>query len=98
MTTVTDKPEASALARYMLEHSDSVTTLLHSTVAVGDAAGRQLIALCDGTRDHAALVRGMFESAVLREQQPDDTTRWNVAQECVRGGLAELVKLALMSR
>lgn len=97
VTEVSEKPVASALARYMLQHSDSVTTLLHSTVAVGDAAGRQLIALCDGTRDHAALVRDMFNSSVLREQEPDAAKRESLAGNCVRGGLAELVKLALMT-
>lgn len=96
-TTVSERPVSSALARHMLQHSDSVTTLLHSTVAVGDAAGRQLITLCDGTRDHAALVRDMADSAVLREQHADDEARLKVAQDCVSGGLAELVKLAMMT-
>lgn len=97
VTTVSEKPVASALARYMLQQSDSVTTLLHSTVAVGDAAGRQLIALCDGTRDHAALVRDMFHSPVLRDQEPDEAKRQALAENCVSGGVAELVKLALMT-
>jgi len=97
VTEVSEMPVASALARHMLQHSDSVTTLLHSTVAVGDAAGRQLIALCDGTRDHAALVRDMFNSQVLRDQEPDDAKREALAVNCVRNGLPELVKLALMT-
>ncbi len=97
VTEVSEKPVASALARHMLRQSDSVTTLLHSTVAVGDAAGRQLIALCDGTRDHAALVRDMFNSPVLRQQEPDDAKRETLAVTCVRNGLPELVKLALMT-
>jgi methyltransferase-like protein len=97
VTTISEKPVSSALARYMLEHSDSVTTLLHSTVVVGDSAGRQLIALCDGTRDYATLVRDMFLSPVLMEQEPDEAKRQTLAQSCVSGGLAELVKLALMT-
>ena len=49
---------ASALARLQAAEGTRVTTLRHTSVEVADELGRRLIALLDGTRDRAALVRG----------------------------------------
>lgn len=56
VTAVSEKPRVSAFARWQLETRTSVTTLRHSTLQVGDALGRHLIQLLDGTRDRKAMV------------------------------------------
>jgi SAM-dependent methyltransferase len=47
--TVSERPRASAVARYQAERSASVTNLCHLVVELDDAA-RQVIRLLDGTR------------------------------------------------
>jgi SAM-dependent methyltransferase len=54
-TTPSVRPVASALARLQAAEGTRVTTLLHTSVEVGDELGRRLIGLLDGTRDRAAL-------------------------------------------
>jgi SAM-dependent methyltransferase len=54
-TTPSQRPVASALARRQASEGARVTTLLHTSVEVGDELGRRLIGLLDGTRDRAAL-------------------------------------------
>lgn len=58
---VSDKPFASDLARWQTDSSDSISTLLSTSIAIEDALGKELLRLCDGTRDHAQLVRDMSE-------------------------------------
>jgi SAM-dependent methyltransferase len=54
--TPSERPVASALARLQAAEGTRVTTLLHTSVEVGDELGRRLIGLLDGTRDRAALL------------------------------------------
>jgi SAM-dependent methyltransferase len=91
-----EKPRACALVRRMLELGDSIVTRLHSTVAIGDAAGKYLISLLDGTRDRAALTREMANSEVLKEQEPDPAKRQALAKANVETGLEQLAKLTLL--
>jgi hypothetical protein len=46
---VSERPRASAVARYQAERSSSVTNLCHLVVELDDAA-REAILLLDGTR------------------------------------------------
>jgi SAM-dependent methyltransferase len=62
-TTPSERPVASALARHQAAEGTRVTTLRHTSVEVPDELGRRLIALLDGTRDHAALVRELGRPA-----------------------------------
>ena len=55
-TSLSERPVASALARLQAAEGTRVTTLLHTSVEVGDELGRRLIGLLDGTRDRAALL------------------------------------------
>jgi SAM-dependent methyltransferase len=55
-TAPSERPRASALARLQAGEGTRVTTLLHTSVEVGDELGRRLIRLLDGTRDRAALL------------------------------------------
>lgn len=89
-----EKPVASALARHLLKHGNSVVTLLHTTVAIGDAVGRHLISLLDGTRDVESLVHEMAGSAPFLEVSSDPA----LARENVITGLAQLARLGLLAK
>jgi hypothetical protein len=92
----TEKPRSCALARHMLQYGDSIVTRLHSTVAIGDAAGKHLISLLDGTRDRDALIKEMTNFPVLVEQEPDPVKREALARTNVDTGLDQLAKLTLL--
>ena len=54
--TVSDRPTVSALARWQAGQGRDVVNQHHMTVSL-DPAARRLVALLDGTRDRAALMR-----------------------------------------
>ena len=58
-----ERPVASALARLQAARGTRVTNLRHGSVEVPDDLGRRLIALLDGTRDRAALLRELHRPA-----------------------------------
>ena len=62
-TTPSERPMASAVARLQAARGTRLTTLLHTEVEVPDELGRRLIALLDGTRDRAALLRELGRPA-----------------------------------
>ncbi len=67
-TQVSERPEASPLARLEARDGDVITTLHHRSLHLGDSLQRGLVMLMDGTRDHDALRRdllGLFESGTL---------------------------------
>jgi hypothetical protein len=54
-TVVSEKPEASPIARWQNQHSDSVSTLLSTSVIFQDPLSKRLLDLLDGTRNHQQL-------------------------------------------
>jgi hypothetical protein len=64
-TTVSDRPEASPLARHQARSGQLVTNLRHAGVRIDDDLGRRLVVLLDGTRDRPRLLEEL--SAFLRE-------------------------------
>ena len=54
--TVSDRPRASALARWQAAHQQDLTNLLHTRIRVPDPNARQLLQLLDGTRTRSDLV------------------------------------------
>ena len=68
-------PGASALARLQAAEGTRVTTLLHTTVEVGDELGRRLIGLLDGTRDRAALMAELGRPADELERSLEGLAR-----------------------
>lgn len=74
---VSEKPEASLLARWQVENNEAVSTLLSTTVAIQDSLGRELVRLLDGTRDHDQLVKDLsvFVNSDKFEQPDDVKTR-----------------------
>jgi SAM-dependent methyltransferase/methyltransferase-like protein len=66
-TTIDDRPAVSALARAQVaDGTTAVTNLKHERIPIADADGGRLIALLDGTRDRAALLREMPDSERLQ--------------------------------
>jgi SAM-dependent methyltransferase len=55
-TAISERPEASPLARHQARAGTLVTNLRHATVRIEDELGRRLVAQLDGTRDRAMLL------------------------------------------
>ncbi len=55
-TSISDRPEATPLARHQAGSGDLVTNLRHAGVRIEDELGRRLVILLDGTRDRAQLL------------------------------------------
>ncbi len=55
-TSVSERPEASPLARHQARAGAVVTNLRHEVVRVEDDLGRRLVTLLDGSRDRGALL------------------------------------------
>ena len=72
-TSVSDRPEASPLARHQARAGELVTNLRHTSVRIEDDLGRRLVVLLDGTRDRAQLL-GELRAALLEtgRQVPQD--------------------------
>jgi SAM-dependent methyltransferase len=62
---ITSQPKASATSRQEAALHAHATTLLHSSLRLGDPLVRQFLLLLDGTRDRAELLRA------LRNKYPD---------------------------
>lgn len=60
---LSERPIASPLARLQARIGPLVTTLLHTSVRIGDETGRYLLTLLDGTRDRAALLEELVARA-----------------------------------
>ncbi|MGB2645827.1 MAG: methyltransferase regulatory domain-containing protein [Candidatus Acidiferrum sp.] len=67
---VSEKPEASLLARRMARGNGVATTLLHTRVQIEDDQGRRFLQLLDGTRDRQELADALAEDAgnISREE------------------------------
>jgi hypothetical protein len=74
-TAAPERPRASALARLQAAEGTRVTTLLHTSVEVGDELGRRLIRLLDGTRDRAALTAELDRPADELERSLEGLAR-----------------------
>jgi SAM-dependent methyltransferase len=55
-TSVSERPEASPLARHQARSGQLVTNLRHASVRLEDDLGRRLVVLLDGTRDRPHLL------------------------------------------
>ena len=74
-TAPSERPVASALARLQAAEGTRVTTLLHTSVEVGDELGRRLIQLLDGTRGRAALTAELARPADELERSLEGLAR-----------------------
>ena len=60
--SVTERPRATALARYQARRSPQLANVVHAVINM-DEFGRRLVLLLDGTRDRAALARDLAAGA-----------------------------------
>ena len=59
VSTVSERPMASALARLQLQSGIAISTLRHQSIKVEGVLSRNLLLLLDGTRDRSALLRDL---------------------------------------
>jgi methyltransferase-like protein len=69
VTEISERPRASALARFQARTRTSVTNLKHETVRLEDPLVRTFLELLDGTRDRMTIAKEM--AAALRETDPE---------------------------
>jgi SAM-dependent methyltransferase len=69
VTEISERPRASALARFQARTGSSVTNLKHQSVLLEDPIVRTFLGLLDGTRDRATIAKEM--AAALRERGPE---------------------------
>jgi SAM-dependent methyltransferase/methyltransferase-like protein len=86
---ISERPIASAVARWQARRQTKVTNLRHETMTLPDATARQIIALLDGSRNIAAVVEALGPAF----EQGDKA----VAMRRVEEYLADFVKLSLLA-
>ena len=105
VSTVSERPVASPLARWQAQRQNTLTSLLHQAVEPDDELTRELLLLLDGTRDHAAL-RDELLAGMLDQQAtvtlPDGTTHGDretlrrVIDERLEENLHKCAQMALL--
>ena len=66
-----ERPVASALARWQAAHDETLTSLVYTTIRMEEPAARLLITLLDGTRDRAAIRAELHARAGLELTEQD---------------------------
>jgi hypothetical protein len=91
-TTITQRPQASELARKQADTAMAVTNLRHRTVSMKDQTVRRFLTLVDGTRTLDELVIDL--NAAIGAI--GDDARGGVPREAVAQNLGLLAKLGLL--
>jgi SAM-dependent methyltransferase len=91
VSVVSERPEASLVARKQSQGGEIVTNLLHSSVLIGNRMSRQLLASIDGTRTIDEL---QAEATRLNSISPEGTSEAPDVNEL----LLKLAKSALLVR
>ena len=103
-TQVTDQPRVSTLAAYQVARGEAVVNQRHEPIQL-DAAGKEMVRVLDGARDHAALVRHLRERvaagalAMTRDGQrlAEETLIEEALQKAVQETLRKLAAAALLT-
>lgn len=99
-TTISDRPEASLVARQQAKTDSIVTNLSHGAVLLNDEVVRRFLMLVDGTRNLEQLVSDL--NAAVTDNGPSNENgggecgRPALTRESVEGNLALLARLALL--
>jgi SAM-dependent methyltransferase len=93
--SVSERPEASRLARMQAERRHLITNLQHTGVLLEDERVRRLLMLVDGTRDLDTLVADLKAATADIQPGPDDKP---IDRTSVEAHLKTLAGLALLVR
>ncbi len=99
VTVASERPVVSPLARLQAQQGRRATTLRHATIEVKDDLGLRLLALLDGTRNRAALLRELeawLKSGDVTMQDDGRQPRLEISFEELEQKLSELARLALL--
>jgi methyltransferase-like protein len=104
VTSVSERPMASALARLQLQKGIAISTLRHQSIRVEGALSRNLLLLLDGTRDRAALLcdlTGLIKSGTATfnvDGRPIDDLDPNLADlsDGLEKNLEDLARLGVL--
>src|SRR5262245_16827242 len=99
--SISERPEASMLARRQLETGALLTNLRHCTVALSDPTTKQLLTLLDGTRTIDQLVSDLAAAVPHSTGQEENGSGAAadlpvISRENVEGNLRFLAKMALL--
>ena len=78
VTTASERPESSALARWHAVHGGTLTNLWHQEVVLAEDVVRFVLGLADGTRTLEAIAREVRDARALSEAEALDVTRASV--------------------
>jgi SAM-dependent methyltransferase len=95
VTTLSERPRASALARLQGLNSKRVTNLIHETVRLDDDLVRRLLYLLDGTRDRAAIDEEM-DRFIRETAEPGADALLAALPAAIDRNLDRVAKLALL--
>ena len=103
VTTVSERPMASALARLQASQCGYLTSPRHTMIDIKDSLARRLVMSLDGTREHATLLRELnaalrsgelpVELTAPRHDTPAST--FDITADELEQKLSELAHLAL---
>lgn len=99
VTSVSERPKASALARWQLANGAVVTNMRHINVEVEDELGRQLLMLLDGTRNRETLLEELSRRPILEENKApiqDPRRARELLATKLEENLEKVAKLALL--
>ena len=78
VTTASERPEASALARWHAVHGGTLTNLWHQEVVLAEEIVRVVLGLADGTRTLEMIAREVRDARALSETEALDVARASV--------------------
>lgn len=99
VSTISERPVASRLARWQAETSNEVTDLLHRAVTLDGLVVRKFVCLMDGTRNAEALLADLNQflaEAHASGRAPPDLPKVATEQEVLMH-LEDVARLALLS-
>jgi hypothetical protein len=76
-----ERPEASPLARRQAARGETVTTLRHTSLRLGDEVARRLVTLLDGTRDRAAIAATLAALPEITESSGELSSKLEASLE-----------------
>ncbi|MSU60224.1 MAG: methyltransferase domain-containing protein [Pedosphaera sp.] len=98
--TVSERPEASPIARWQAERGHVVTSLFHLAVKVEDEIGKNLLAWLDGTCDRKILLEKLWKlleekNALIVKDENPEAARRSLAAELDKN-LLKLARFGLL--